>query len=233
VTNAQEKVLDDADRLRKLHIPAGAIWLDRPFGSGELGWGGMDFDSSFPDPPRMIRDLTDRGMHLLLWSANRCSGKLFEEGSAKGYLFPYKWPAADIRRPEVYEWWKEKLNSYVRLGVKGCKIDRGEEDEMPESLENQFAVLFPKLSAEGLSAAYGSDYFIFSRNANDTTRKYSAIWNGDSWSNFSGLQTSIKNGLRAGAIDFPMWGSDTGGYFAPSHADKDWPAGWSSALSAR
>ena len=226
VHNAQEKVIDDADRLRKLHIPAGAIWLDRPFGSGELGWGGMDFDSSFPDPPKMIHDLSDRGMNLLLWNANRCSGKMFDEGSAKGYLFPKKWPAADIRRPEVYDWWKEKLNAYVRLGIKGYKVDRGEENEQPDSLQNQFAVLFPKLSAEGLSAVSGNDYFIFSRSANDTTRKYSAVWNGDSWSNFGGLQTSIKNGLRSGAIDFPMWGSDTGGYFAPARADKDLLARW-------
>ncbi len=76
--SAQAKVLDDADHLRKLKIPAAAIWLDRPFGSGELGWGGMDFDPSFPDPAGMIRDLNDRGMKLLLWSANRCSGKMFE-----------------------------------------------------------------------------------------------------------------------------------------------------------
>ena len=226
VHNAQEKVMDDADRLRKLKIPAAAIWLDRPYGSGELGWGGMDFDSSFPDPPKMIRDLRDRGMNLLLWTANRCSGNMFQEASAKGYLFPYKWPAADLRRPEVYGWWKEELNAYVRLGIKGYKIDRGEEGELPNSAQNELAVLFPKLSAEGLSKAYGDDYFMFSRNANDTSRKYAAIWNGDSWSNFGGLQTSIKNGLRAGAIDFPMWGSDTGGYFAPGNNTKELLARW-------
>jgi hypothetical protein len=33
VSNAQEKVIDDADRLRALKIPAGAIWLDRPYGT--------------------------------------------------------------------------------------------------------------------------------------------------------------------------------------------------------
>ena len=226
VRTAQEKVIDDADRLRKLKIPAGAIWLDRPYGSGEFGWGGMDFDSSFPDPPKMIQDLHDRGMNLLLWTANRCSGKLFEEGFAKGYLFSYKWPAADVRRPEVDDWWKAKLNAYVRMGIKGYKIDRGEEGELPNSLQNEFAVLFPKLSAEGLSQAYGDDYFIFSRNANDTSRKYTAIWNGDSWSTFGGLQTSVKNALRAGAINFPMWGSDTGGYFAPASNTKELLARW-------
>lgn len=226
VANAQEKVIDDADKLRNLHMPAGAIWLDRPYGAGELGWGGMDFDSSFPDPPKMIRDLNARGMNLLLWTANRSSGQLFQEGSAKGFLFPSKWPAADVRRPEVYNWFKEKLNAYVRLGVKGYKIDRGEENEMPDSVENELSVLFPKLSAEGLSDAYGNDYFIFSRNANDIARKYTALWSGDAWSTFSGLQVSIKNGLRAGAIDFPMWGSDTGGYFAPARKDKELLARW-------
>ena len=224
--NAQEKVMQDADRLRALHLPAGAIWLDRPYGSGELGWGGMDFDTSFPNPAKMIHDLNDRGMNLLLWTANRCSGELFREGSSKGYLFPLRWPAADIRRPEVYDWFKQKLNAYVRLGVKGYKIDRGEEGEMPEQAENQLAVLFPQLSAEGLSAAYGNDYFSFARNADDTTRKYAAIWNGDSWSSFEGLQLSIKNGVRSGVIDFPMWGSDTGGYFAPPAADNELLARW-------
>lgn len=226
VHNAQEKVIDDADHLQKLKIPAGAIWLDRPYGTGELGWGGMDFDSSFPDPPRMLHELNERGIKLLLWSANRCSGKMFEEGSARAYLFPYKWPAADIRRPEVYNWWKQKLNAYVRLGVKGYKIDRGEESEMPDALENQFAVLFPKLSAEGLSEAYGNDYFIFTRNVNDISRRYTAVWNGDSWPTFGGLQVTIQNGLRAGIINFPMWGSDTGGYFAPSHNTKELLARW-------
>jgi alpha-D-xyloside xylohydrolase len=225
-SNAQEKVIADADQLRALHLPAGAIWLDRPYGSGDHGWGNMDFDNSFPNPSQMIRDLNDRGMKLLLWTANRSSAGLFQEGSAKGFLFPNPWPAADIQRPEVYSWFQDKLNAYVRLGVRGYKIDRGEEGEMPETAENMLSVLFPKLSAEGLRARYGNDYFVFSRNANDTARKYTAVWNGDSWSSFEGLQVSIKTGIRSGLINFPMWGSDTGGYFAPAGKDKDLLARW-------
>ncbi|MFZ0233553.1 MAG: TIM-barrel domain-containing protein [Candidatus Acidiferrales bacterium] len=212
VKNAQEKVLQDADRLRSLHIPAGAIWLDRPYGTGERGWGNMDFDSSFPDPDKMIRDLQDRGMYLLIWIANRCSNQLFQEGSAKGYLFDEPWPAADVRRPEVYDWFKDELNLYVHRGIRGYKIDRGEEGEMPRSVENINAILFPKLAAQGLDEAYHGSYLEFSRNANDTARKYTAIWNGDTRSTFGGLSISIKTALRAGVINFPMWGSDTGGY---------------------
>jgi len=212
--NAQEKVVQDADRLRALHIPASAMWLDRPYASGDQGWGNMDLDSSFPDPPKMIRDLKDRGMNLMVWIANRNSGHLYEEGKAKGYLFSGNWPAADIQRPEVYNWFKEKLSAYVRLGIKGYKIDRGDEDEMPRSVENLNAVLFPRLAAEGQSEVNGNDYFIFSRNANDTARKYTSIWSGDPWNNFAGLEMAIKNAQRSGAINFPMWGSDTGAYFS-------------------
>lgn len=210
--NAQEKVIDDADRLRALHIPAGSIWLDRPYGSGEMGWGNMDFDESFPDPPKMIADLRARGMNLLIWIANRAWNQLLTEGSARQYLLFGRGSAADMRNPAAYEWFKREMNEYVRLGVKGYKIDRGEEDELPLAVENLNAILFPRMAAEGLRDVNGDDFFTFTRNVNDTARRYTAVWNGDTHTTFAGLQVSIKTGLRSGAILFPMWGSDTGGY---------------------
>ncbi len=218
VNNAQEKVNEDADQLIRRRIPASAIWVDRPYGTGAMGWGNMDFDSSFPDPAKMIQDLKQRGYGLLLWIADRAFNKTAEEGMEKGYLFPpssdphAKGPAADIRKKEVYDWWKAKLGEYVKLGVKGWKLDRGEEGEMPESFMNEHAILFAKLAAESLQAVNKNDFFILSRNANDTSRKYTGIWNGDSLSSFEALAMSVKNAQRCGAINFPMWGSDTGGY---------------------
>lgn len=222
--NAQQKVIEDADRLRELHIPAGAIWLDRPYGTGEMGWGNMDFDSSFPDPPGMISELHDRGMNLLLWIANRAWNQLLEEGLARQYLFYGRGSAADMRNPEAYAWFKEKLHAYVQMGIKGYKIDRGEEDELPLSVENLNAILFPKMAAEGLRAVNGDDFFNFTRNVNDTARKYTAVWNGDTRSTFAGLQAAVKTALRSGAINFPTWGSDTGGYIGVP--DKELFARW-------
>ena len=210
--NAQEKVLDDADHLRSLHLPAGAIWLDRPYGSGEMGWGNMDFDAGFPDPDKMIHDLDERGMKLLIWVANRTWNQLFTEGSASRYLYFGKGSAADMKSPAAYSWFKNELHEYVRRGVRGYKIDRGEEDELSLADENLNAILFPRMAAEGLSDAYGADFFEFTRNVNDTGRKYTAVWNGDTRSTFPGLEVSLKTALRSGAINFPMWGSDTGGY---------------------
>jgi len=224
VHNAQEKVIHDADKLRSLRIPASAIWLDRPYASGDQGWGNMDFDSVFPDPAKMVRDLNGRGMQLLVWIANRASGRLYQQGSAKSFLFMGNWPGADVMRPEVYDWFRDQLDSYVRAGVRGYKIDRGDEDEIPRTAENLNAILFPKLAAEGLRKAYGDDYFMFARNANDTARKYTAVWSGDPWNTFAGLQMALRNGLRSGVINFPMWGCDTGGYFAVP--DKELFARW-------
>ena len=222
--NAQEKVLDDADRLRSLRLPAGSIWLDRPYGSGEMGWGNMDFDASFPDPPKMIRDLNDRGINLLLWVANRSWNQLLVEGSARQYLYFGKGSAADMKLPGAYNWFKDKLDEYVRLGIKGYKVDRGDEDELPLADENLNAILYPKMTAESLSDRYGQDFFQFTRNVNDTARKYTAVWNGDTQSTFAGLQVSLKTALRSGAINFPMWGSDTGGYIRVP--DKELFARW-------
>jgi len=83
---------------------------------------------------------------------------------------------------------------------------------LPLADENINAILFPKMAAEGLRDVNGDAFFNFTRNVNDTGRKYTAVWNGDTRSTFAGLEVSIKNGLRSGAINFPMWGSDTGGY---------------------
>ena len=96
-------------------------------------------------------------------------------------------------------------------GVQGYKIDRGEESEVPEHLENRNAVLFPKMAAEGLQRRYGEDYFVFARNLYDEGRKYSAVWNGDSYG-WKGLRESVRQALRCALMNFPMWGSDTGGY---------------------
>jgi len=71
------------------------------------------------------------------------------------------------------------------------------------------------MAAEGQMARHGSDYLIHARNTFDKSRKYVGIWNGDIPADYGGLARSIKNGLRCGAINFPYFGTDTGGYNVP------------------
>jgi alpha-D-xyloside xylohydrolase len=62
---------------------------------------------------------------------------LFEDATANGWLFPgydpvqFLGPALNLSIPAAYDYFKEKLLFFTNIGVKGYKIDRGEEGEMP------------------------------------------------------------------------------------------------------
>lgn len=232
VTNAQSNVLDTADKLQSYHIPASAMWIDRPYGTGSNGWGNLDFDSSFPNPAQMVSDLNARGMNLMLWIANRCfiNTYLTTNAQAHGYLVSNismtVGPAVDARNTNAYIWLETNLNAFVNLGIKGYKIDRGDEGEMPDALQNQIVTLFQKLTSEGQAAVHPNDYFSFARDVCDTGRKSVAVWNGDPAVSFQGLQYTVMSGLRAGLMDFPMWGADTGGYSSTVVPSEELFARW-------
>jgi len=220
IDSAQDNVEATANHLQYYQIPASSIWIDRPFTPGSWGWGDMEFDSSgkgFPDAQGMVNYLNEKGYELLLWIANRCENRLKTEGGAYGYFFPghTNRPAADMRNPNAYNWFKNHLDTFAAMGIKGYKIDRGHQREHPIWVENENVYLFNKMTAEGQMDRHGSDYLIHARNCFDKSRKYVGIWNGDIASNFEGLARSIKNGLRCGAINFPYFGTDTGGYNVP------------------
>ena len=220
IDSAQKNVEATANHLRYYQIYASTIWIDRPYTSGGWGWGNTEFNPNsdwFPDAQGMINYLNSKGYNLLLWIANRCYGELGNEALLYGYIFPgyegHGSPAADMRMPQAYNWFKGKLDTFVSMGVRGYKVDRGAEGEMPDWVQNENVYLFHKMASEGQVDRHGNDHLIFARNAFDKSRKYIGIWNGDTDDSFGGLAVSIKNGLRCGAINFPLYGSDTGGYF--------------------
>lgn len=103
------------------------------------------------------------------------------------------------------------------MGIKGYKIDRGEENEMPDSEQNIQMDLMIKLCDESMVNHYGKGkHFTFARSAVDRSRSLVSIWNGDPQATFQGLAYSLTSGIRAGLLGFSHWGSDTGGYLRPS-----------------
>lgn len=99
------------------------------------------------------------------------------------------------------------------MGVKGYKIDRGEEDEMAVYEQNVQMGLFEELCYETMVEKWGpSNFYSFARSVVDRSRSKANIWNGDSHSNFTGLAYSVASGIRSGIMGFSNWGSDTGGY---------------------
>jgi len=228
VTNAQALVKKDADNLQRLRLPASAIWLDRPWGSGGGGlggWGNFDFDpgsTGFPSPDEMVADLASRNTYLIGWIANRANNGMLSDAAfapgifnaANGFTGNFTTtPALDLRRPEIFAHFKNRLrDNFVKRGMRGFKIDRGEQGEMPEALQNELAVLTAKAAYDATSDVLGPEGFTFARNVYDRARKYVAVWNGDSNSTFDGMSDSLKQLLRLGGIMYSMVGSDTGGY---------------------
>jgi len=119
-------------------------------------------------------------MKLILWTANRCYNGLSDRRKSNNYNFAVNTygdsPAADVRLSNAYDWFKKKLDTFVTLGVRGYKIDRGEEGEQPDSAQNENVYLFHKLSYEGMAAAAPSDFLMFARNVYDKSRQYSGHW---------------------------------------------------------
>jgi alpha-D-xyloside xylohydrolase len=222
VKNAEENIMDVVEKLDEHQIHASAIFDDRPYGTGNSSWGNFDFDPKFyPDPNALIEDLTKSGYDFQVWAANRAflSTNMFNIGSEKGWLFPgidpqkFLGPAFDLRIPEAYAWMRQQLENFTSIGVKGFKIDRGEEGEMPVYQQNYQMSRFITLLHNVMEAKWGKGKFYnFARSAVDRSRSHTGIWNGDAHADWQGLQFSVASGIRAGLLGFTMWGSDTGGY---------------------
>ncbi|KAF2682523.1 glycoside hydrolase family 31 protein [Lentithecium fluviatile CBS 122367] len=222
VSNAQENIQDVVNHLYAERIRATSSFADRPYGSGNRSWGNFDFDPvQYPDPEGFIQNLTDWGLDFQVWIANRAQrgSKLFNESSPKGWLFPDNHPvgglgeALNLSIPEAYDYFEEQLSYFPSVGVKGYKIDRGEEGEMPDYVQNEQMALFIDIAYGTMVEEFGeSNFFTFARSAVDRSRAKTHIWNGDAHANFTGLAYTVASGIRAGLVAFPIWGSDTGGY---------------------
>lgn len=76
---------------------------------------------------------------LQVWVANRAflNTELYNASVEHGWLFPgidpefFLGPALNLSIPAAYDYFKSHLRYFTSIGVKGFKIDRGEEGEMP------------------------------------------------------------------------------------------------------
>ncbi|KAK5163173.1 uncharacterized protein LTR77_010957 [Saxophila tyrrhenica] len=241
LNNSQESYYDTITHLYDYQIHGTAMFADRPYGTGNYSYGNFDFDPEFyPTPGQFIANLSNWGFDFQVWAANRAFlyTELYNVSVANGWLFPgidpefFLGPALNLSIPEAYDYFKQHLSYYPSVGVKGYKIDRGEEGELPVYEQNTQIALFEQLCWETMEEKWGEgNFYNFARNIVDRSRSRSAVWNGDAQSNWTGLAFSVTSGIRSGLIGFSQseanaiasstsslthhtgqWGSDTGGY---------------------
>jgi len=215
-----KEILSDIQHMTDLKIPLTGWFVDRPYSNGADEWSKMDFNSKFADPAKWIGEINHKyGLQFMTWVGSLTfSDKKFPRllPNYKGYI--------DLTNPKADNEFERRLtkNQYA-YNVRGHKMDRGDE-EFPEMAKwynhtpraehrNKYIYLYAKEINKFLKDSFGKDQFNFARAAFQRSQPYlSAVWNGDSRSNWDGLASSIATAVRTGFIGFPMWGSDVGGY---------------------
>ncbi len=229
----KDEILDDARRFTDLRIPLTACWVDRPYSNGANEWSRMDFSDKFADPEKWIRTLSgEYGLRFMTW----VGPMTFQDTGFPGLLPGYR-GYMDLTDPAGLAEFEKRLSLQYAVGVRGHKMDRADEnfpftepwhERVRESeSRNKYVYLYSKTIHEFLSRAHGADQFNFARAAFHRCQPFlSAVWGGDSRSNWKGMAGNQANAVRCGFMGFPMWGSDTGGYLGPGRIDETLYSRW-------
>jgi alpha-D-xyloside xylohydrolase len=254
VGQSSAEVRGDADTLRALAIPGSTLWIDNPW---QTAYNDFTFDGArYADAAGLIRDLEARGFHVLLWSTPYVdntgpTAADFADAAARKLLvtddvgapiaFPWQdGPGGmiDFTAPGATAWWRDRIARATALGVRGFKLDFGEEI-LPELGGNLFpartvggdASVMHRLYARGYHDAYlgalpPGDGFVITRAGTWGEQDVNtALWPGDLDNDLAragddgsgtrrvgGLPAAIACGLSLSASGYPFFGSDIGGY---------------------
>jgi alpha-D-xyloside xylohydrolase len=142
----------------------------------------------------------------------------------------------DVTNADARTWFRDKLAAFIdRYEIDAIKLDRGEE-HIPSAasdiwadgrngreVHNDYVLLQTTLHHEALAAARpDGDFTLITRSGYTGAQKDAVFWGGDIPGSESfgfgpgtdlGLRSAIISQQRAAFLGFPIWGSDTGGYY--------------------
>ncbi len=141
----------------------------------------------------------------------------------------------DVTHPDVPNWFSTKLTEFCAANdIQGIKLDRGEEHIPSErgdiwadgrsgvEVRNAYPTIQAKIHHDAMRDAFGDDALVITRSGYTGTQRWAIVWGGDTpgRENFGtgagtdlGLRAAIIKQLRAAFLGYPIWGSDTGGYY--------------------
>ncbi len=233
------EILADVERLNAMKIPFTSWFVDRPYSDGAHAWSHMNFSADFADPQVWIKKLREEfGLEFMTWVATSTFGDArFDKHLAGEFTY------LDLSHaPSVAAYQRALNDNQYQFGVRGHKIDRGDEgfpafekwhDETPlAERRNKYAQLMAVVHHDALQAAWGDDHLAFARTAYHRTQPYlSGIWGGDPRTTWDGLQANFANAMRSSFMGFPVWGTDVGGYQGDGFIPEDLYIRWMQAGS--
>ncbi|GIM95907.1 alpha-xylosidase [Paractinoplanes toevensis] len=234
----EETVTQFVDGMAQRDLPLSVFHFDT-FWMREFHWCDFEWDPRiFPDPPGMLKRLSDRGLRTCLWInpyiAQRSS--MFAEGVANGYLVTYangdvwqwdRWQAGmglvDFTNPAAREWYAGKLRALVDMGVDAFKSDFGEripvdgivwhDGSDPERMHNYYTQLYNQVVFDVLKEARGEgEAVLFARSATVGGQQFPVHWGGDNSATYESMAESLRGGLSLMSSGFGFWSHDIGGF---------------------
>jgi alpha-D-xyloside xylohydrolase len=233
----EETVTQFVDGMAQRDLPLSVFHFDT-FWMREFHWCDFEWDPRiFPDPPGMLKRLSDRGLRTCLWInpyiAQRSS--MFAEGMANGYLVRKadgdvwqwdRWQAGmglvDFTNPAAREWYAGKLRALVEMGVDAFKSDFGEriptevvwhDGSDPERMHNYYTQLYNQTVFDVLREARGEgEAVLFARSATVGGQQFPVHWGGDNSATYESMAESLRGGLSLMSSGFGFWSHDIGGF---------------------
>jgi alpha-D-xyloside xylohydrolase len=233
----EETVNRFIDGMAERDLPLSVFHFDT-FWMREFHWCDFEWDPRiFPDPPGMLKRLSDRGLRTCLWInpyiAQRSA--MFAEGKANGYLVTYangdvwqwdRWQAGmglvDFTNPAARSWYAGKLRNLVDIGVDAFKSDFGEriptdvvwhDGSDPERMHNYYTQLYNQTVFDVLREARGEgEAVLFARSATVGGQQFPVHWGGDNSATYESMAESLRGGLSLMSSGFGFWSHDIGGF---------------------
>ncbi|KAH7112106.1 glycosyl hydrolases family 31-domain-containing protein [Dendryphion nanum] len=238
-TNYDENTVTSfLDGMSERDIPVSVFHFDCFWMPG-FEWCDYEFDKDyFPDAAGQLRRLKEKGIHICVWINPYIAqeSSIFDEAAEKGYFIKRSdgsvwqydfWQAGmgfvDFTNPEACQWYQEKLQKLVDLGVDSFKTDFGEriptgdvvyfDESDPQKMHNYYSFLYNKVTFEVLEKSYGKNKAaLFARSATAGCQRFPVHWGGDPYSTFEAMAETLRGGLSLALSGFGYWAHDIGGF---------------------
>jgi alpha-D-xyloside xylohydrolase len=238
-------LVEDILMMQAFDIPCSVYWVDRPWCPGHLGYDDFIWDPNrLPMAKEMIKWLNSKKIRFLLWIAPWVNGNMANQALQNNYCFKgpiqqdaEQSPHIDFTNPDAKKWWQQGLKKVLDDGVAGFKLDRSEEG-IPDSLDlkvfdgrtnrehrNAYPLEYLKATWEITHKTRGDDFVLMPRAGYTNSSRFGVFWGGDIGSPPEGLRAAIIALQRSAIIGYPIWGSDTGGYWQ-GDLDREVLARW-------
>jgi len=188
-------------------------------------------EKRFPHPAEMIEQFAAKGIKICLWINPYIPLLLpiFREAKSKGYLVTRRGrpalttdgPSAvvDFSNDEAVNWYKGKMATLIKQGVKALKTDYGEaapeDGDYKKYSKDYIHNLYPLLYNRAVYETFeelGEPGVLWTRSAWAGSQKYPVHWSGDSKCTWRDLKHALIGGLNFSLSGFAYWSHDIGGF---------------------